>query len=60
MDLKLSFSFKVKIEVTECPKNPSEWKQRFQIYRVGLNESVTVDLEMLCECPCEIPGNPVK
>lgn len=53
-------SFKIKIEVTECPANPAEWTQRFQIYRVGINESLTVDLDMLCECPCEIPGNPVS
>ncbi len=53
-------SFKVKIEVTECPKDPNDWKQKFSIYRVGLEESLIVDLEMLCDCPCETPGNPVS
>merc|ERR1719334_636273 len=49
--------FTAKIEVVKCPKDPREWKQRFQIYPVGINESVIVDLEMICQCNCEIPGN---
>ncbi|XP_021948062.1 integrin beta-PS isoform X1 [Folsomia candida] len=51
-------NFKVKIEVTECPKDPIDWRQKFTIYRVGLEESLTVDLESICDCPCETPGNP--
>lgn len=51
-------TFTAKIEVTKCPKDPREWKQTFQIYPVGINESVIVDLEMLCQCNCEKPGNP--
>lgn len=31
----------------------------FMIYPVGINESLVVDLEMLCSCPCELPGNEV-
>merc|ERR1712013_582264 len=49
--------FTAKIEVVKCPKDPREWKQTFQIYPVGINESVIVDLEMICQCNCEIPGN---
>ena len=44
----------------KCPKNPAEWKQTFQIYPVGINEAVLVDLEMMCQCDCEKPGNPVS
>ncbi|CAG7814995.1 unnamed protein product [Allacma fusca] len=51
-------AFTVKLEITECPKNRAEWQQTFSIYRVGIDESMTVDLTMLCECPCEVPGNP--
>lgn len=25
----------------------------------GLNESLTIDLEIICDCPCEKPGHPV-
>jgi len=51
-------TFTAKIEVIKCPKDPREWRQTFQIYPVGINESVIVDLEMLCQCNCEKPGNP--
>jgi len=49
--------FTAKIEVIKCPKDPREWKQIFQIYPVGINESVLVDLEMICQCDCEKKGN---
>lgn len=50
--------FQAEVEVKACPENPAEWKQTFQIYPVGINESLVVDLEMLCDCPCEHPGHP--
>merc|ERR1711981_609563 len=30
----------------------------FEIYPVGINEKVLVNLEMMCQCDCEKPGNP--
>jgi len=50
-------TFTAKIEVVKCPKDPREWKQLFNIYPVGINEGVLVDLEMICQCDCEKPGN---
>jgi len=50
--------FTAKIEVVKCPKDPREWKQVFEIYPVGINETVLVELEMMCQCDCEKPGNP--
>lgn len=50
-------TFTVKIEILECPKDPRDWKQVIQIYPVGINESLVIDLEMLCDCPCEHPGH---
>ena len=52
--------FVAKIEVVKCPKDPREWKQTFEIYPVGINEKVLVNLEMMCQCDCEKPGNPVS
>ena len=52
--------FTAKIEVVKCPKDPREWHQVFQIYPVGINEAVLVDLTMMCQCECEKPGNPVS
>ncbi len=43
-----------------CPVDPKEWHQLFQIYPVGINESLVVDLHMLCDCDCERPGNLVS
>jgi integrin beta 1 len=43
--------------VVKCPKDPRDWHQTFQISPVGINESVVVDLEMICQCDCERPGN---
>merc|ERR1740129_1247611 len=38
--------------------DPREWRQQFQISPVGINEAVLVDLEMICNCECEVAGNP--
>ncbi|KOC60198.1 Integrin beta-PS [Habropoda laboriosa] len=48
--------FTAEIEVTSCPENRSEWNQKFDIYPVGINETLTVNLEMLCDCECEREG----
>lgn len=51
-------SFSAEITVNECPSNPKDWHQTFEIYPVGINESLTVDLKMICDCPCEKPDHP--
>ncbi|XP_019867658.2 integrin beta-PS isoform X2 [Aethina tumida] len=51
-------TFRIDIEVIECPKDPKDWTQTIQIYPIGINESLTIDLEMLCSCDCERPGHP--
>lgn len=50
-------NFYAEIMVTQCPENPAEWNQVFQIYPVGINESLVVNLKMICDCPCERQGN---
>lgn len=50
-------TFSAEIVVETCPANPKDWFQTFQIYPVGINESLIVDLEMLCDCPCEKEGH---
>uniref|UniRef100_A0A146KXD2 Integrin beta n=1 Tax=Lygus hesperus TaxID=30085 RepID=A0A146KXD2_LYGHE len=49
--------FLAEVEVKTCPPNKKDWIQTFQIYPVGINESLTVKLEMQCDCPCENEGN---
>ncbi|XP_029711058.1 integrin beta-PS isoform X1 [Aedes albopictus] len=51
-------NFEAHITLLKCPENPRDWNQILQIYPIGINESLTVDIEMLCSCPCELPGNP--
>lgn len=51
-------NFQAEIEVTSCPPNRKDWSQTFQIYPVGINESLTVVLDMQCECECENVGHP--
>ncbi|XP_050083366.1 integrin beta-PS isoform X1 [Anopheles aquasalis] len=51
-------TFEAHITLTKCPEDPRDWKQVLQIYPVGINESLTVDIEMLCSCPCEHPSDP--
>uniref|UniRef100_A0A7G3AQR4 Integrin beta n=1 Tax=Lutzomyia longipalpis TaxID=7200 RepID=A0A7G3AQR4_LUTLO len=49
--------FRANILVQTCPQNPRDWFQTFQIYPVGINESLIVDLQMLCDCECEHPDH---
>lgn len=52
-------TFTAEIVVTECPAKESDWFQTIKISPVGINEGLTVDLEMLCGCPCEKAGHPL-
>ncbi|KAK2164572.1 hypothetical protein NP493_1406g01044 [Ridgeia piscesae] len=49
-------TYEVTIEVTSCPKDRTKWKKSFEIYPVGLEEKLTVNLNLMCECDCEKPG----
>ena len=49
--------FTAKIEVVDCPEDPTDWRQTFHIYPGGIKESVIVDLVMICQCDCQRPGN---
>ncbi|XP_033214919.1 integrin beta-PS-like [Belonocnema kinseyi] len=50
--------FVAEITATHCPANKSEWNQKFTIYPVGINESLVVNLEMICDCGCEQSEHP--
>lgn len=50
-------NFKIDIEVLKCPKKSEDRFQTIQIYPVGINESLVIDLEMLCECDCVKKGD---
>lgn len=46
-------TFEIEIVATSCPEVE---RKSFKIYSVGIDESLTVDLELLCACPCEQKG----
>ncbi|KAF5292608.1 hypothetical protein FQA39_LY13941 [Lamprigera yunnana] len=49
--------FRLEVFLKECPEDRSNWNQTIHVYPIGLSESVYIDLEMLCSCPCEQPGD---
>ena len=56
-------SFTIEIALVTCPENPTERKSTFEIFPVGLNESLTVEVDILCDCECERdakPGNSIE
>lgn len=53
-------TFTANIVVTSCPANRDDWRQVVQIYPVGLDESMIIDLEMLCDCECERGDNTLE
>ena len=53
-------TFEVTITVPECSENPAENKKSFEIYPVGLNEKLKVNLELMCSCDCESPDLEVR
>jgi integrin beta 1 len=51
-------TFTAEFVVTSCPQNKEDWKQIVQIYPVGVNQSLIIDFEMICDCPCEHSNHP--
>lgn len=47
-------------QAVECLANSSEWQQSMQIKPRGINESLTIDLSIICDCPCDRPGHRVR
>ncbi|KAG7201582.1 hypothetical protein KM043_004327 [Ampulex compressa] len=48
-------NFDVMLKAVECPANVEEWHQTIQIKPRGINESLTIDLEIICDCACDKP-----
>ncbi|KAF5292607.1 hypothetical protein FQA39_LY13940 [Lamprigera yunnana] len=47
----------VKIQLLECPSDPSNWRQNVIIYSSDVNDFVLLEVQLLCSCPCERKGS---
>ncbi len=51
--LAFQVTFKVTIQTQDCPENPEDRLRRLQINVVGLSDHLDIEVEHICECPCE-------
>ena len=54
VELGTSVTFHVDVRASRCVDNG---RSVFTISPVGLNQSLVVEVETLCQCGCEIPGD---
>ena len=54
VELGTSVTFSMEVRAFKC-LDPGQ--SHFTISPVGLNQSLIVEVETLCTCGCEIPGN---
>ncbi|GAV06686.1 hypothetical protein RvY_16633 [Ramazzottius varieornatus] len=47
--------WQLNIEVDKCPPGPSPHRIPFKVYPVGLDEELSVNLEIICDCDCGPP-----
>lgn len=59
MTVGTTVDFDITIELTSCPKNSSLWNSGIVISPIGLQESLQIDINMICECDCEKPENEI-
>lgn len=59
LKIGVEVDFTATIKLLECPRssNGASNIRTFQIRPGALNESLIVEVEVLCDCPCEKPGN---
>lgn len=53
-------TFDVEIQVPECPSDPALRRRDIVIGPVGLIDTLTIDLEIICECGCQVAGEAVS
>ncbi|XP_063704151.1 integrin beta-PS-like [Culicoides brevitarsis] len=54
LQVHVPVEFEAEIIATACPKNP----QTVKIYPVGVDEALVLEIDPICECPCEKPSDP--
>ena len=46
-------NFDITITVEKCLKGVKDYKETIEIYPVGINEALTIDLDVVCQCQCD-------
>lgn len=49
--------FTAVIKAVNCPNDKKLWKQTIEIKPSSLTETLKLDVEIMCECPCDQQGN---
>jgi integrin beta 1 len=49
----------VEVRLESCPSSKEDRLKTFHIYPVGLTEKLSVNIELDCQCSCEIHNNEV-
>ncbi|XP_047349920.1 integrin beta pat-3-like isoform X3 [Vespa velutina] len=49
--------FEIVLKAYECPTSPLERQELLQIKPRGINERLIVEIEIICDCPCERKEN---
>lgn len=55
----IQVTFELELEALRCPERPADRHQTVLVSLVGLTEALTIDVDILCECPCEQPEKQV-
>lgn len=50
-------NFTAIIKAVSCPVHKTEWNQVINIKPGSLNESLSIELDIICQCPCEEQGH---
>ncbi|XP_063601209.1 integrin beta-PS-like [Penaeus indicus] len=49
--------FLVEVTATKCPDNEKDWNPVIDVYPVGRQGSLQINLAMHCQCTCDKPGD---
>ncbi|XP_046467651.1 integrin beta-PS-like [Neodiprion pinetum] len=52
-----SVQFEISIKAIECPERPEDWHQIIEIKPQGVDERLTIEVDLICDCPCSKPDN---
>lgn len=56
----MTVDFNIQLELLQCPPDPKDWEHSFYIYPVGIEESMLVNVKMLCDCNCPAEDGSTK